>query len=214
MIFADAVASGADPGALSIICGCVASWLKAFWAWLMTSRTDSAAWAIAFTINTWAATIQKARVSIYEDVHAIFVACKKGIKDAQWIEEAESLTDEEGHKEFRSRLHKLQKYIDRKDAEFLNDTKSSGMFMKRVMMLAALASVLVIVFKWYCNFTLVVLLPYPLFCLWQIIRGRWARVCVWRMRRDVRKELGGIKKRCKKPDEPPPMCDLKKKLDV
>lgn len=214
MIFADAVASGADPGALSIICGCVASWLKAFRDWLMTSRTDSAAWAIAFTINTWAATIQKARVSVYEGVHAIFVVCKKGIKDAQWLEDAESLTDEEGHKEFRSRLHKLQKYIEKKDAEFKSDAENTGVFMNRVMMLAALASVLVIVFQWFYNATLIVLLPYPLFCLWQIIRGRWARLCVWWMRLMVECELGSIKKRCKKTDDPPSMCDLKKKLDV
>ena len=213
MILADAVASGADPDAISI-CGCVVSCLQAFWAWLMTSRDDSAAWAIAFTINTWAATIQKARVSVYEGVHAIFVACKKGIKDAQWIEDAESLTDKEGHKEFRSRLHELQKYIENKDAEFLGDTKDSGMFMKRVMMCAALASVLIIVFQWYYNVTLAVLLPYPLFCLWQIIRGRWARFRVWQMRKSVEKELDRIKKRCKKPDDPPSMCDLKKKLDV
>ena len=212
MILADAVASGADPDAISI-CGCVVSGLKALWAWLMTGRDDSAAWAIAFTINTWAAIIQKARVSVYEGVHEVFVACKKGIKDAQWIEEAKSLTDEEGHKEFRSRLHKLQKYIKAKDTEFLDDTKDSGMFMKRVMMFAALASVLVIVFQWYSNLALAVLLPYPLFCSWQIIRGRWARLCVWWMRRRVKSELGSIKKRCKKTDDPPPMDELKTKLD-
>ena len=213
MILADAVASGVPPDAVSIL-GCVVSWLRAFGDWLMASRTDSAAWAIAFTINTWAATIQKARVSVYESVHTIFVACKKGIKDAQWIEEAESLTDEEGHKEFRSRLHKLQKYIEKKDAEFLGDTKDSGMLMKRVMMLAALASVLVIIFQRFYNVTLAVLLPYPLFCLWQIMRGRWARFCVWRMRRSVKCELGSIKKRCKKPDDPPSMNELKTKLDM
>ena len=212
MILADVVASGADTDAISI-CGCSFSWLKAFWSWLMTSRTDSAAWAIAFTINTWAATIQKARVSVYEGVHAIFVACKKGIKDAQWIEEAKSLTDEEGHKEFRSRLHKLQQYIERKDAEFLGDTKDPGFLMKRVMMFAVLASVLVIVFQWYSNLALAVLLPYPLFCLWQIIRGRWARLCVWWMRRSVKSELVSIEKRCRKQDEPPPMDELKTKLD-
>lgn len=213
MILADAVASGVPPDAISI-CECVVSWLKAFWSWLMTSRDDSAAWAIAFTINTWAATIKSARLAVYEDVHAIFVACKKGIKDAQWIEEAKSLTDEEGHKEFRSRLHKLQKYIEKKDAEFKNDAENTdGVFMNRVMMLAALASVLVIVFQWFYNATLAVLLPYPLFCLWQIIRGRWARLCVWWMRIRVKCELGSIKKRCKKPYEPPPMDELKKKLD-
>lgn len=211
MILADVVASGTNPDAISI-CGSVVSGLKAFWAWLVTSRTDSAAWAIAFTINTWAATIQKARVSVYESLHAIFVACKKSIKDAQWIEEAERLTDEEGHREFRSRLDKLQKYIETKDAEFLDDTKDPGMFMKRVMMCAALASVFVIVFQWFYNGTLVVLLPYPLFCLWQIIRGRWARIRVWWMLLMVRCELGSIKKRCKKLDEPPSMGDLKTKF--
>ena len=213
MILADAVASGVDPDALSIWVRTI-SLLKDVWLWLITSRTDSAAWAIAFTINTWAATIQKARVSVYESVHVIFVACKKGIKDAQWIEEAERLTDEEGHREFRSRLHKLQKYIENRDAEFLRDTKDSGMFMKRVMMCAALVSVLVIVFQWFYNVTLAVLLPYPLFCLWQIIRGRWARFRVWRMRASVKKELNSIEKRCKKPDEPPPMGELKTKLDM
>ena len=206
MILADAVAPGADPGAISIWCKVV--------KWLVASRTDSAAWAIAFTINTWAATIKSARLAVYESVHTIFVACKKGIKDAQWIEEAESLTDEEGHKEFRSRLHKLQKYIEKKDAEFLGDTKNPGMFMNRVMMLAALASVLAIVLQWYYNATLVVFLPYPLFCLWQIIRGRWARFCVWWMRLRVKCELGCIKKRCKKPDDLPSMSTLKKKLDA
>ena len=211
MILADAVASGTDPDAISV-CGCVVSGLKALWSWLTTSRPDSAAWAIAFTINTWAATIQKARVSVYESLHAIFVACKKSINDAQWIEEAERLTDEEGHREFRSRLDKLQKYIETKDAEFLDDTKDPGMFMKRVMMCAALVSVLVIVFQWFYNVTLVVLLPYPLFCLWQIMRGRWARFCVWRMRLSAKRELNSIKKRCKKPDEPPSMGDLKTKF--
>ena len=211
MILADAVASGADPGAISIWAS-VVSWLKD--SWLMTTRTDSAAWAIAFTINTWAATIKSARQTVYESVHAIFVACKKGIKDAQWIEEAKSLTDEEGHKEFRSRLHKLQKYIEKKDAEFKNDAENTGMFMNRVMMLAALASVLVIVLQWYYNATLVVLLPYPLFCLWQIIRGRWARLRVWWMRLKVKCELGSIKKRCKKQYNPPPMDELKSKLDA
>lgn len=211
MILADAVASGADPDAISI-CGWGVSGLKTFWAWLVTSRNDSAAWAIAFTINTWAATIQKARVSVYESLHAIFVACKKSINDAQWMEEAERLTDEEGHREFRSRLDKLQKYIERKDAEFLADTSDPGMFMKRVMMCSALASVLMIVFRWFYNGTLVVLLPYPLFCFWQIIRGRLARLCVWRMRRSVKSELNSIKKRCKKPDEPPSMGDLKTKF--
>ena len=213
MMLAGAVASGADPDAVSIL-GCVVSWLRAFGDWLMASRTDSAAWAIAFTINTWAATIQKARVSVYESVHTIFVACKKNIKNAQWLEEAESLTDEEGHREFRSRLDRLQKYIDRKDAEFLKDTEDSGMILKRVMLCAALASVLVIVLQWYYNATLVVLLPYPLFCLWQIIRGRWAGLCVWWMRLRVKCELGSIKKRCKKRYNPPPMDELKSKLDA
>ena len=213
MILADTVASGASLDAISI-CGVGILWLKAFWAWLMTSRTDSAAWAIAFTINTWAAIIKSARLVVYKDVHAIFVACKRGIKDAQWIEEAESLTDEEGHREFRLQLHKLQKYIEKKDAEFLGDTKNPGMFMKRVMSCAALASVLIIVFQWCYNVTLVVLLPYPLFCCWQIIRGRWARLRVWWMRLSVKRELNSIEKRCRNPDDPPPMNELKTKLDV
>ena len=180
----------------------------------MTSRTDSAAWAIAFTINTWAATIKRARLAVYEGVHAIFVACKKGIKDAQWLEEADRLTDSEGHKKFRSRLDKLQKYIETKDAEFLRDAKTPGIFLKRVMMCAALGSVLVIVFQLYYNFTLVVFLPYPLFCLWQILRGRWARFRVWCMRHSAKIELNRIKKRCKKPNEPPSMGELKTTFGV
>lgn len=213
MILADAVASGADPDAISI-CGCVVSGLKALWAWLMTGRDDSAAWAIAFTINTWAATIKSARKSIYRNVHELFDACKKGIKDAQWLDEANSLTDEDGHREFRTRLDALQEYIKRKDAEFKKDTEDTGVFMKRIMFCAAFVSVLVIVFQWCSNIALVVLLPYPLFWLWQVIRGRWAKIRVWRMRRRVKSELDNIRKRCKKPYEPPPMDELKTKLDM
>ena len=213
MILADAVASGAPPDAISI-CECVVSWLKAFWSWLMTSRDDSAAWAIAFTINTWAATIKSARLAVYEDVHAIFVACKKGIKEAQWLDDADSLTDAEGHRKFRTLLDALQEYIKRKDAEFKENTEDTGVFLKRVMMCAGLLSVLAIVFQLYYNFTLAVLLPYPLFCLWQITRGRWARLRVWWMRRRVKSELDNIKKRCKKPYEPPSMNELKTKLDA
>lgn len=206
MILADVAVSGANPDDISI--------LKQVVSWLIADRADSAAWAIAFTINTWAATIKDARLAVYKDVHALFAACKKDIKDAQWLEEAESLTDEKGHKEFRSRLDKLQKYLDRKDAEFLIDTKDSGMAIKRIMLCAALASVLIIVFQWYYNVTLAVLLPYPLFCLWQIMRGRWAKFRIWKMRKSVKNELDSIKRRCKKSDDPPSMGDLKKKLDV
>lgn len=211
MILADVVASGTNPDAISLW-GEFFSWLKA--SWLMTSRTDSAAWAIAFTINTWAASIDNARIEVYKSVHTLFFSAKKRAEVAQWLEEADGLTDPEGHKEFRSRVDRLQKYIDLKDAKFHEATQDTNMLAKRVMWCAAMASVLVIVFQWYYNFTLVLLLPYPLFFLWNASGGIWARFWSWLMRKRVKSEFERIKKRCKKPSEPPPMDELRKKFDA
>lgn len=205
MILADAVASGADPGAISV-------WCK-IGSWFVTSRTDSAVWAIAFTINTWAASIKSARSSVYEGVHELFSAYKNEIRTAQWLERAESLTDEDGHKEFRSRVDGLLEYLKQKDVKFLNDTMGTGMFAERVMWCAATMSVLVIVFEWYYNYMLGLLLPYPLFCLWQSLRVRWAMFRAWLKRRRAASSLAEIEKRCGTPaDDPPSMDELKKKL--
>ena len=205
MMLADAVAAGATPDAISVWCKIV--------KWLTASRSDSAVWAIAFTINTWAASIKDARISVYDNVHLIFSAYKSDIKYAQLLERAENLTDENGHKELRIRIDRLLRYIDSKDAEFLSDTKSPGMFAMRIMWCAATISVFVILFEWYYNYMLVLLLPYPVFCLWQILRGRWSRVCVWWLRRRVYSSLKKIEKSCgEKVKEPPSMDDLKKRL--
>lgn len=212
MILADVVASGTNPDAISLWSEFV-SWLNA--SWLMASRTDSAAWAIAFTINTWAASIDNARIAVYESVHALFFSAKKRAEVAQWLEKADELTDPEGHKEFRSRVDRLQKYIDLKDEKFHEATKTTNMLAKRIMWFSAIASVLVIVFQWYYNFTLALLLPYPLFFIWNASCGVWARFWAWVMRKGVKSEFEKIKKRCNKSNnEPPPMDELRKKFDL
>ena len=133
---------------------------------------------------------------------------------AQWLEQAQKLTDENGHKELRIRLDRLLKYIDKKDREFLADSQSPSTVTKRVMWCAAIVSVLAIIFECYRNFTLALLLPYPLFCLWQIVRGRWARFWVWWLRRSANSSLKKIEKRCeKKADVPPSMDELKKRIN-
>lgn len=206
MMLADAVASGADPGAISM-------WGKIV-SWLVASRTDSAVWAIAFTINTWAASIKSARISVYEGVHDLFSAYKNEIKDAQWLERAEKLTDADGHKTLRARVDGLLEYIDRKDAEFLADANASSIFAKHVLWCAAVLSVLVIVFEWYRNYMLVLLLPYPVFCLWQSMRGRWAMFRAWLKRRSATSSLAEIENSCGTPaDEPPSMDELKKRIN-
>lgn len=205
MMLVTTMASGVPPDAISM-------WDKIV-SWLMASRTDSAAWAIAFTVNTWAASIKSARSSVYEGVHALFSAYKSEIRYAQWLEKAESMTDDNGHKEFRSRMDRLLEYINRKDAKFLNDTKAPDTFVERVMWCAAMMSVLVIVFEWYYNYLLALLLPYPLFCFWQSVRGRWGMIRVWWLRRSAIRSLVKIEKRCGGPsDEPPSISELKKKL--
>ena len=205
MILADAVASGADPDAISM-------WCKIL-SWLTASRTDSAVWAIAFTINTWAASIKSARILVYKNVHDIFVTYKNEINDAQWLERAQSLTDADGHKKFRSRVNKLLEYIDKKDADFRTDAHNNEVLIKRIMWAAATLSVLVIVFEWYNNFLLILLFPYPLFCFWQTLRGWRAKLHVKWLRWRASRALAEIERSCRTPaDEPPSMDELKKKL--
>ena len=206
MMLAEAMTSGADPDAISCM------FTKAF-SWLMKSRADSAAWAIAFTVNTWAATIQSARIAVYEGVHKLFSDYKNEIGYAQWLEKADKLTDEDGHKKFRFRVNRLLTYIGCKDEKFRVDTKDVGSILKRVMWCAAFVSALVIVFQWYYNYTLAVLLPYPVFCIWHSLRGRWAMGWVWWLKQRAENSLSDIEKHCGKPDdEPPSMDELKKKL--
>lgn len=131
--------------------------------WLLTTRTDSGIWAIAFTVNTWASSVNRVRTNVYLDVRRKIKECKNKVINAQWLESVGKSQSAEMHEDFRASLSELLNYM--KDVESRVSIKTVGkkVFAKNIMGVSAFVCALCMIFQWYYNFTIVLLFPYPIF---------------------------------------------------
>lgn len=136
---------------------------------------DVSAWAIAFTMNTWGASLVRARFQMYGTIRKAIDSSHAKAQQAHFLErlmerrqsvQTDRNKVEKFKKLFFAFLTKLEK-LDRKyppiQTENHNEMISIG--TSRFLGFCAFFSVLCILFGWFYNATLVVLFPYPIFAL-------------------------------------------------
>ncbi len=157
--------------------------LSVFWVvvgWLKANRTsDVSVWAIAFTMNTWAASLGWVRFQLHG---AIRKAIDESRAKAQQARLLERLTDWKGpdessfrkiEKKFDTFLSKLELF----DVKYprlemdLREPLLNG-FPRFVLGFAAIVSLGCILFNKLYNWTLVVLLPFPAFFIYYSFKKR------------------------------------------
>lgn len=136
--------------------------------WLVAPRqaSDSAIWAIAFTLNTWASTMETARAQAYAKVRNMAENTLRNIEGKQWLDLIEKQPESVPRANFLRALNQLLDYVKSVRARYSEEQCARKWFAKRVMGLASFLSVLCIFFEWYYNGALALLLPYPAFRFW------------------------------------------------
>lgn len=181
--------------------------LEQVYSWLFSIRTnDSAIWAVAFTLNTWASSIDEIRTDVYKWVFDKFQSYRKRAIDGQWLSQIEACPDSENKAVFLRRLDNLRTYFKRRLDVFSAAKEKDGSKAKKIMSFSAFLCVLCILFEWYYNVALVLLLPYPMFRAWN-----WFRICKERIVLFVKeKKVDRARhKACSKKTPPPTVDDLR-----
>ena len=80
--------------------------------WAVSPRCgDSAIWAVAFTINTWASSIDEVRTDVYVWVSNKFQAYRQRAIQDRWLAQIEACPDSKNKRRFLKELDVLRKYF-------------------------------------------------------------------------------------------------------
>lgn len=141
------------------------------------SKCDITVWAIAFTINTWALSLGRAKFQLHGAIRKAIDESRTQVQQAHLVEQlrnypVHNLKDAreflEDCNNFLTKLAKWEIQYPKLD----RDEPISGP-PRVVLSVCTLFSALCIVLKWLYNITLVVLLPYPILLIyynWQRYR--------------------------------------------
>lgn len=182
--------------------------------WLFAARGDSSAvLALAFTVNTWASSIDKVRQDAYAHVAGVVARCARGIEEKHWFDRLENMPESDAKRSFLQRLDGLLDYLKDEKDRYSDENTRKRKLAKRAMRLSAILCALCILFKLYCNLAAILLLaPYPVFVALTLLAMAWFRAKVrflsWRVDRAFQKAVGSSAPDCGVPS----VEDLRSKL--
>lgn len=129
------------------------------------STGDVMLWALAFTMNTWATTLDRARKRLIESTRKAVEKSRMTVKQARLVEALWICrrSNPKGSKKF---LRDASAYLSKLDKWKVQDERiKAGEVIEGlpeyILSICALFSALCIIFGWLYNITLIVLLPFP-----------------------------------------------------
>ena len=181
--------------------------------WLFAARGDSSAvLALAFTVNTWASSIDKVRQDAYAHVAGVVARRTGEIEDRHWFDQLENMPESDAKRSFQQRLGGLLDYLKSEKDRYSDENTRKRKLAKRAMRLSALLCALCILFQWYRNAAILLLFPYPAFVALTLLAMAWFRAKVrflsWRVDRAFQKAVGSSAPDCGVPS----VEDLRSKL--
>lgn len=143
---------------------------------------DVSAWAIAFTMNTWGASLGRVRFQTHGTIRKAIDESRAKAKQARFLEQlSENQTIKTTHQEevevFKSKFDSFLTKLEKFDAKYppLNPDEHGELCSTRARVILgffAFLSVLCILFGWFYNCSLVVLFPYPALAFLYLVRAR------------------------------------------
>ena len=166
--------------------------------WARTvSISDVTVWLIAFSMNTWGATLKHARESLHQATKNAIAKSRLKVQQAQLVEHLQTYlrqNPEDAQKiiqAFDRYFSKLEEWKNQ-DSE-IETCESMACFPEFVLSLCALITAFCIIGGWFYNITLIVLVPFP------VIMSYYTGQCYFRLRYVERKrakllsKIGSIK---------------------
>lgn len=128
-------------------------------------ESDVILWAIAFTMNTWATTLDGHRKRWIESTKKAIKKSRLKVQQAKLVEALEfcRLINPEGSKSFLREGDAYLSKLDKWEVQY-DKTKaieSIDAFPEFILSVCAFFSIVCIIGRWFYNITLIVLLPFP-----------------------------------------------------
>ena len=181
------------------------------WLFAAKAGADSALCSVAFSINSGAASIDGVRFQVYDRIQRRISDRVGKVDESEWLARIEAMPDTSPEKAaFMLRYNELLDCFIQAKTRFSRENLEKGRLAKFVMSVAAVLSVVCIVFNWYCRATVMLLLPFPAFCFWYFCSYL---VAAWTFSRKSRKVRRAFEKAFRGASGPvPTIGDLKAKL--
>lgn len=181
--------------------------------WICSVReSGSAIWAVAFSVNTWASAMDRVRMDAYAHVREIVDGCLDDIQNRRWLDQIEKRQDSREKESCLRSLNGLLAYTRKLRRRYSAESCARKRLAKRVMGASAFLCVLCILFEWYYNGALALLLPYPLFRIGICLSEGWIRIRMFLWSKWVQLKFervcGGAS-----PEQVPSIDDLRKLLN-
>lgn len=196
-------------------------WFQMAIDWAFRERScDVSAWAIAFTMNTWAVSLARVLAHLRGAVRKAIDESRARAQQAQFLERVRGLAGSHSRdaRKVLERFSRFLTHLERlcvkypKAESYRSDEPIKGS-PRIILGIASVFSLLCILFSWFYNWTLIVLLPYPCFVVYYHYKK-------WSLPRFIRKRFDRIEKSVNAiPDVPPPPPPitaeaLEKRLEV
>lgn len=144
------------------------NWLLACWNWFFESEAAySSVIAIAFTINTWTASLESIRNKHARKVQRKVSQTVNSLRDPSWLNILNSLPDEQ-QSSFNQEFAEVISYLH--EADSLKGRLETLEFCFRWAMIGcAISAIVLLLVKYHPFASVVLLLPYPIFviaCSW------------------------------------------------
>ena len=152
------------------------SWL---WFWLVTSDPAySSIVAIGFTINSWTASLETIRTKHSERVQKKIQETTSTLRDKKWLNDLNGLNASE-QSDLNVKFKKAMDYLHVAD-RLGHRLEILERWFQWIMVACSVISVVFFVFKYHSLLSVLLLFPYPIFCI--VCRG----VC-WNCKRNINK---------------------------
>lgn len=155
-----------------------------FWSWLAASDSAySSIVAIGFTVNSWTASLETIRTRHSERVQKKIQETISTLRDKKWLNSLNGLNASE-QSDLNAKFKKVMDYLHVADG--LGHTlKNLERWFHWAMVACSMAAVGFFVFKYHSLLSVLLLFPYPIFCI--VCRG----VC-WNCKRNINKYVRPI----------------------
>lgn len=181
---------------LAPICSGIVDWAFA------QSTCDISVWVIAFTINTWAVSLGRAKFQLHGAIRKAIDESREQVQQAHLVEQLRNypVHNSKDAKKFLEDCNKFLTKLGKWEIQYPKLEREEPISGAPRFFLAgcALFSALCIVFKWFYNITLLVLLPYPVLLIYYSWQRYHLRRYITRKRAELISKIPDVLRRLDK----------------
>lgn len=161
------------------------------------SISDVTVWLIVFSMNTWGATLKRARESLHQATQNAIEKSRLKVQQAQLVEQLQTYlrqNPEDAQKiiqDFDRYFSKLEKWKNQ-DSQ-IETCESTACLPEFVLSLCALITAFCIIGGWFYNITLIVLVPFPVIMSYYTGQSYFRVRYIERKRAKLFSKVGSIK---------------------